>query len=79
VRFVKSKRAPAGHFAAVRYAVLGIGDTNYDQYQAIPRLIDVHLDKLGTRERASEAASERASDASERARARCSTTLWAGR
>lgn len=54
VRFVKSKRTATDHFAAVRYAVLGIGDTNYDQYQAIPRLIDVHLEKLGTRERARE-------------------------
>lgn len=34
VRFVKSKRTPAGAMEGVTYAVLGIGDTNYDQYAA---------------------------------------------
>ncbi|KAG8459020.1 hypothetical protein KFE25_006565 [Diacronema lutheri] len=47
VRYIKSKRTPPDALSGVQYAVLGIGDTNYDQYQAIPRTIDTHLEKLG--------------------------------
>jgi len=49
VRFIKRKTQPTDLLARVQYAVLGIGDTNYDQYQAIPRLIDTHLARLGAR------------------------------
>ncbi|KAJ1616254.1 protein MTRR-1, isoform b, partial [Pavlovales sp. CCMP2436] len=47
VRFVKNKKTAPGYFSKMSYSILGIGDTNYDQYQAIPRVIDLNLARLG--------------------------------
>jgi sulfite reductase alpha subunit-like flavoprotein len=33
VRFVKNKKTAPGYFSKMHYSILGIGDTNYDQYQ----------------------------------------------
>jgi sulfite reductase alpha subunit-like flavoprotein len=47
IRWIKRKTHSGDTLSNVRYAVLGLGDSNYTKYQYIPRLIDDQFKKLG--------------------------------
>ena len=46
-RFLKRKTTSTTTFTHVQYAVLGLGDSNYDQFGATGKLIDRKLHELG--------------------------------
>lgn len=46
-RFLKRKTTAPTTFAHVAYAVLGLGDSNYDQFGATAKLVDRKLHELG--------------------------------
>jgi sulfite reductase alpha subunit-like flavoprotein len=47
VRFVKRRTTSSDSFSGVVYTVLGLGDTNYDQFCATGKLIDQRMAALG--------------------------------
>ena len=47
IRFVKRKTTPTSTFENVKYAVLALGDTNYDQFCATGKILDKHIGMLG--------------------------------
>uniref|UniRef100_A0A7S4INS5 Flavodoxin-like domain-containing protein n=1 Tax=Odontella aurita TaxID=265563 RepID=A0A7S4INS5_9STRA len=47
VRHIKRKTTPADQLQHVAYAVLGLGDTNYDQFCGVGKLIDRKLGDIG--------------------------------
>ena len=48
-RKLRSKTLPADHLAHLQYALLGLGDTNYNQFCAAPRALHRRLQELGAR------------------------------
>eukprot|EP00736_Rhodelphis_marinus_P012406 Rmarinus@m.17774 len=46
-RYIKRKTHPTNLLQGVRYALLGLGDTNYSTYQGVPRTVDKNLSRLG--------------------------------
>ena len=47
IRFVKRKTTPTSTFENVMYAVLALGDTNYDQFCATGKIVDKQIGLLG--------------------------------
>jgi sulfite reductase alpha subunit-like flavoprotein len=47
VRWIKRKTHSEDILSNVKYAVLGLGDSNYSKYQYIPRQLDEYFSKLG--------------------------------
>ena len=45
-RYVK-RRATPSVFTKTRYAIFGLGDSNYEQFCAVPILFDEHMKRLG--------------------------------
>ena len=48
-RKLRPKTLPADHLAHLQYALLGLGDTNYNQFCAAPRALHRRLQELGAR------------------------------
>ena len=49
VRWIKRKTHASDTLSNVYYTVLGLGDSNYTKYQAVPRLVDDGLHKIGAK------------------------------
>eukprot|EP00170_Pyropia_yezoensis_P008500 contig_35650_g8531 len=47
LRYLRRKDLPAGALGGVRYALLGLGDTNYENFCAAGKRVDGALRKLG--------------------------------
>ncbi|CAB3404444.1 unnamed protein product [Caenorhabditis bovis] len=47
VRRISRKSLPNDYMSRLEYAILGLGDSNYSSYQAIPKKIDDQLSSLG--------------------------------
>ena len=46
LRYVKRRGTP-NVFSNTQYAIFGLGDSNYEQFCAVPKLFDEHLQRLG--------------------------------
>eukprot|EP00741_Cyanophora_paradoxa_P005661 tig00000939_g5488.t1 len=49
MRWLKRKTHSETLLSGMKYTVLGLGDTNYSRYQAVPRLVDQRLAALGAK------------------------------
>ena len=49
VRYIKNKKFDSNHMDSFEFALLGLGDSNYSKFQAVPKLIESNLLRLGAK------------------------------